>query len=87
MTTIPHRQLRNESSKILERVKAGETIDVTNNGEVTARLVPPSLSAFERLLASGSVRRGKRPADFESIQRVKLQVSTHEILDDLRGRW
>lgn len=33
MTTIPHRELRNNGSKILERVKNGETIDVTNNGE------------------------------------------------------
>ena len=56
MTTIPHRELRNQSSKILERVKNGETIDVTNNGEVAATLIPPSASPFERLLLSGQVR-------------------------------
>ena len=39
MTTIPHRELRNQSSKILERVKNGETIDVTNNGEIAATLI------------------------------------------------
>ena len=50
MTTIPHRELRNQSSKILERVKNGETIDVTNNGEIAATLIPPSSSPFERLL-------------------------------------
>ena len=44
MTTIPHRVLRNQSSKILERVKNGETIDVTNNGEVAATLIPPAAS-------------------------------------------
>jgi prevent-host-death family protein len=46
MATIPHRELRNESSKILERVKNGETIDVTNNGEIAATLIPPSASPF-----------------------------------------
>ncbi|HET7415229.1 MAG TPA: type II toxin-antitoxin system prevent-host-death family antitoxin, partial [Arthrobacter sp.] len=40
MSTIPHRELRNESSKILQRVKNGETIEVTNNGEIAATLVP-----------------------------------------------
>jgi prevent-host-death family protein len=56
MTTIPHRELRNQSSKILERVKNGETIDVTNNGEIAATLIPPSSSPFERLLLAGQVR-------------------------------
>jgi prevent-host-death family protein len=61
MTTIPHRELRNQSSKILERVKNGETIDVTNNGEVAATLIPPAASPFERLLLSASVRKPQQP--------------------------
>ena len=32
MTTIPHRELRNQSSRILERVKNGETTDVNGGG-------------------------------------------------------
>ena len=86
MTTIPHRELRNQSSKILERVKNGETIDVTNNGEITATLIPPSASPFERLLLAGQVRPAiTGPADFRSLPRVASKTSTGEILDDLRG--
>lgn len=86
MTTIPHRQLRNESSKILERVKNGETIDVTNNGEVSATLIPPASSPFERLLRSGAVRQSTAgPVDFTQLERVQAEVSTEELLDDLRG--
>ncbi|RAM38262.1 type II toxin-antitoxin system Phd/YefM family antitoxin [Arthrobacter globiformis] len=86
MTTIPHRELRNESSKILERVKNGETIDVTNNGEVAATLIPPAASPFERLLLSGSVRQATESAvDFTVLPRVKSEASTPEILADLRG--
>lgn len=85
MTTIPHRELRNHSSKILERVKNGETIDVTNNGEVAATLIPPSASPFERLLLSGAVRRSMGPVDFQALPRVKKDVGTTEILADLRG--
>ncbi len=39
--TIPHRELRNNSSKILEEVRNGETIHITNHGEIVATLVPP----------------------------------------------
>lgn len=41
--TIPHRELRNDSSRILEEVRRGETIHITNHGEIVATLVPPPL--------------------------------------------
>jgi prevent-host-death family protein len=86
MTTIPHRELRNQSSKILERVKNGETIDVTNNGEIAATLIPPSSSPFERLLLAGQVRPATNVAvDFQVLTRVATATSTAEILADLRG--
>lgn len=86
MTTIPHRELRNQSSKILERVKNGEVIDVTNNGEVAATLIPPAASPFERLLLSGSVRQATAsPVDFQVLPRVTSAKSTAAILSDLRG--
>ncbi|MFE4198407.1 type II toxin-antitoxin system Phd/YefM family antitoxin [Paenarthrobacter sp. NPDC056912] len=86
MTTIPHRELRNQSSKILERVKNGEVIDVTNNGEVTATLIPPSSSPFERLLQAGSVRAASStPVDFRILPRINIDMSTGEMLAELRG--
>ena len=85
MTTIPHRELRNQSSKILERVRNGETIDVTNNGEIAATLIPPSASPFERLLMAGQVRpAATAPVDFKALPRVTSETSTAHILDDLR---
>lgn len=86
MATIPHRELRNQSSKILERVKNGETIDVTNNGEITATLIPPSASPFERLLLAGQVRPATTgPVDFRVLPRLTSERTTVEILDDVRG--
>ena len=86
MTTIPHRELRNQSSKILERVKNGETIDVTNKGEIAATLIPPAASPFERLLLSGSVRPASQSAvDLRLLQRVASDVGTAEMITDLRG--
>ncbi|GAC1512706.1 MAG: hypothetical protein NVS1B16_04310 [Pseudarthrobacter sp.] len=86
MTTIPHRELRNQSSKILERVKNGETIDVTNKGEIAATLIPPAASPFERLLLSGSVRPAlESPVDFRLLPRVASDIGTAEMISDLRG--
>ena len=86
MTTIPHRELRNQSSKILERVKNGETIEVTNNGEVAAVLIPPSSSPFERLLLAGQIRPASAEGvDFQSLPRVSSATMAAEILADDRG--
>jgi prevent-host-death family protein len=86
MTTIPHRELRNQSSKILERVKNGETIDVTNNGEIAAILIPPSASPFERLLLAVQVRpAAPSSVDFQAMPRFTSDAGTAEILADLRG--
>lgn len=87
MTTIPHRQLRNESRKILERVRSGEIIDVTIKGEVAATLIPPSSSPFERLLLAGTVHPAAStgPVDFTVLARTRLDESSEDILADLRG--
>ena len=55
MRRIPHRELRNNSSQILDDVKNGEVIEVTNHGEVVAVLIPPAATPYERLVAAGKV--------------------------------
>ena len=51
--TIPHRELRNNSSAVLRDVQAGETVYVTNNDEVVAVLVPP-VQAGNDMFATGT---------------------------------
>ena len=87
MRTISHRELRNNSAEVLRAVGAGETIEVTNHGEVAAVLMPPALTPYERLVAAGKVRQPRRdpPADLRSIRRVSAPVSSAEIIADIRG--
>lgn len=87
MRTISHRELRNNSAEVLRAVGAGETIEVTNHGEVAAVLVPPSLTPYERLVAGGKVRepRKDRPVDLRTIRRANVPVPTAEIIADVRG--
>lgn len=85
METIPHRELRNNSSAVLARVAAGESMAVTNHGVVAAILSPPSTSTLERLDAAGQLRPARRPlTDFTGIARVSCAPSP-DILADLRG--
>ena len=85
--TIPHRELRNNSSKILEEVKNGATIEITNHGEVVAVLSPPpAKTAYERLLAEGKIQlrdRGKLFSDLPPP--VMTERDALEVLDEMRA--
>ncbi|WP_251036333.1 prevent-host-death protein antitoxin of TAS system [Arthrobacter sp. ISL-28] len=53
---------------------------------MTATLIPPAVSPFERLLRSGSLRRAASgPVDFRILPRVKSDADSAAILSDLRG--
>ncbi len=85
MRTIPHRELRNNSSAVLAEVKAGATIAVTNHGEISAILVPPALSAYDQMVAAGLVTPAERPGSARDIARVKPTRPSQDVLDDLRS--
>ena len=87
MRTITHRELRNHSADVLRAVGTGETIEVTNHGEVAAVLVPPSMTPYERLVAAGKVRepRKDRRVDLRGIRRAPVPVPSSEIIADVRG--
>jgi prevent-host-death family protein len=54
MRSIGIRELRQQASKHLRDVEAGETIEVTDRGRPVALLVPvPRSGTAERLIASG----------------------------------
>ena len=58
------RELRQNLSVYLDRVKAGETLEVTEHGQPVARLAPnpvPKLSILDQMIADGRVT----PATFD----------------------
>lgn len=63
MATIGVRDLRQNASKYLARVEAGEVLDVTNHGRLVARLVPVPGESQERqkLIAIGVLTPARRP--------------------------
>lgn len=79
--TIPHRELRNNSSAVLREVQAGETVYVSNNGEVVAALVP----APRAEVASVRIRRATRKGGFSELERFRVDEPVQDVLDELRG--
>lgn len=61
MKTIGIRELRQQASRHLRAVQAGETIQVTDRGKPVAMIVPVEreLSALDRLEAAGRLTRSK----------------------------
>jgi prevent-host-death family protein len=57
------RELRQNASRYLALVKAGQTVEVTDRGELVALLVPPhrSQTAREGLIAAGRLLAAPHP--------------------------
>lgn len=79
------RELRQHASRYLDRVRAGETVEVTDRGSLVALLIPPTpaRTARDRLIADG--RLIASVASLEPPKRVRAQESTSSVLDDLRA--
>jgi len=78
------RELRQHASRYLDKVKAGETVEVTERGELVALLVPPlpATRARERLIAAGRLVPADGPL---ALPRRRRATSTSAaVLRDLR---
>jgi prevent-host-death family protein len=88
MKTVTHREMRNQSGDILRQVADGETIQVTNHGQVAALIVPPGTDPLADLVARGQVRMARQPpSSLRSIVRRKSSLDSQAIVADVRGRW
>lgn len=80
--------MRNNSGEIQRAVAAGETVQVTDNGQVAALITPPGADVLTRLAELGQARPARRPVtDLESIRRRTSKLASAEIVKDARGRW
>jgi prevent-host-death family protein len=88
MERVGVRELRQNLSVYLRRVKRGEAIAVTERGVAVARLEPivDAVDPLARLQAKGLViRRGRGSlADLPAPPRVALERPLSRVLDDLR---
>lgn len=81
------RELRQHASRYLDKVKAGETVEITERGELVALLVPPpgESLARERLIATGVLKPASRPFRMPTPRPARPgEPSAEEMLDDMR---
>ena len=88
METVGIRELRQNASRYLARVEAGEELAVTNKGRVVARLVPVSRSERSRevLIEAGVLIPARRTGPLVSdipIPRRRNRSLT-DVLDEIR---
>lgn len=79
------RELRQHASRYLDKVAAGEVIEVTDRGRPVARLVPIERDHWSDLLASGAVRAPVTEGDVLSVRPLDLGVDASTELRRLRA--
>lgn len=87
------RELKDNLSRYIRRIEAGERISITAHGRVVAELVPPSapvkgaLRRFDELVASGVIRPPLEAGDpTERWPDIRLPAGTAaELIDADRG--
>lgn len=83
------RELKNNLSRYIRRIEAGERILVTAHGRVVAELVPPHAASrgqstlFDRLMASGAITPPAEDGDpLEGCPEIRLPGGTATTLID-----
>ncbi len=84
------RELRQHASRWVDKVKAGESLEVTDRGELVALLVPAQRQqvARDRLIADGSLIPASNPGGLRDLPAARELApgspSTDDVLDELR---
>jgi prevent-host-death family protein len=85
MRTVGVRELRQNASRYLEEVAAGESIEITDRGHPVARLVPITGDPWQDLVSSGEVVRAAHPVCVDEIKPGAYPHSGSETLEELRS--
>lgn len=80
MSTISHRELRNNSAEVLRRVACGEAFEVTNRGVAVARLTPIGAPDLPFTVD----RPARRTGGWSTLPKVDLRQSVSDLIDDER---
>jgi prevent-host-death family protein len=85
MRTIGVRELRQHASRYLDKVAAGESIEITDRGHPVARLVPITGDPWEDLISAGEVVKAARLMNIDDIKPAAYPHSASETLERLRS--
>ena len=79
MPMVGVRELRREASRWVARVRAGETVVVTDRGRPVAKMVPlTALEGYESLLAEGRIAPGRGRTMSEVLRELDADLPPDE---------
>lgn len=84
MGEVGIRELRQHASRVIERVKAGETVTITDRGRPVARIIAEPDSEWESMIASGAIRPAKSSQGLRNIEPLACSQSASKVLAELR---
>ena len=71
-TSVGVRELRQSASQILDQVKEGVTIEITEHGVPVARIVPITHSLYEEYLENGRIIPARNPDRIFTMPKGKI---------------
>ena len=86
-TSVGVRELRQSASKLLDQVKDGLVIEITEHGVPVARLVPITKSLYEEYIEAGLIIPAKNPRTHFDMPTFKLKgkKTSTQILMEMRA--
>ncbi|MDT3399809.1 type II toxin-antitoxin system prevent-host-death family antitoxin [Streptomyces sp. B1866] len=86
MASIGLRELSHHTSRIVDRVRQGEVIEVTDHGKPILRLVPigEQESLHDRLVAEGRLRPARRRGLPEEISTIGPEYNVSGTVTEMR---
>ena len=86
-TSVGVRELRQSASKLLDHVKDGLVIEITEHGVPVARLVPITKSLYEEYIEAGLIIPAKNPITHFDVPTFKLKgkKTSTQILMEMRA--
>jgi prevent-host-death family protein len=84
MRSIGVRELRQNASRYLEAVAAGESIEITDRGNPVARLVPITGDPWQDLISAGEIIAATTQLSVKDIEPASYPRSGSAALDQLR---
>lgn len=94
MKTVGIRELKNKLSDYVRQVRSGETVLITDRGEVVAEMNPPGQANVDRSFPPGLVELARRglvtlgkndPSVYRRPRGVMTWEEVAELLDEIRG--
>ena len=86
-TSVGIRELRQQASRVLDLVKKGEVIIVTERGRPIAEIVPIKKSKLQILLDQGAITHAKEPFDPAVWNRTEGPMYPNAVEEFLKERY